>query len=472
MTDRGKAWLFKALMFTASASVLAACQTTSPYVERRAAEQAPPPAPAAPAATPGYDNPAESAPPTAAPSGTISAQPLPPAPQPTYTPPPPPPPAYTPPPPPPPPPAPPQYRTITTGRVVDADGPAEVYTVKSGDALDAIAKKMGLSRKELADLNDIKSPYRIKPGQKLTGPKSKAKAYTVASGDTLSAIGRRFSVSAQAIAEANDMAPSDTIRPGQKLVLPEGYKDLGPQRVLVTPPAPAYTAPAPSYTPPAPAYTPPAPAYTPPAPAYSPPPATPAPAARPAPTPSTSVYNRPSQSSAAATQAPPPAQSRPATPVQPAPAAPAPAATTASAAPSTAQIQAGRGRFIWPVRGSVIARFGPRGAEFNNGINISASSGTAVRAAAAGTVLYAGSEVKDFGNVVLIQHDNGFITSYGHLSRILVKNKDVIQQNQQIGEVGSTGAVTEPQLYFEIRLPPAANAPAKPFDPMTVLPPQ
>ena len=95
-----------------------------------------------------------------------------------------------------------------------------------------------------------------------------------------------------------------------------------------------------------------------------------------------------------------------------------------------------------------------------------------MRAAAAGTVLYAGSEVKDCGNVVLIQHDNGFITSYGHLSRVLVKNRDVIQQNQQIGEVGTTGAVSEPQLYFEIRLPPSADAAAKPFDPMTVLPPQ
>jgi murein DD-endopeptidase MepM/ murein hydrolase activator NlpD len=447
MTDRRKAWLLKAMMITASASVLAACQTTSPYVERRAAEQAPPAPPLTPAPMPGYDNPPEPPPPAAAPSGTISSEPLPPAPA-AYTPPPPPPPAYTP---PPAPPAPPQYRTVTTGRVVDADGPPKVYTVKPGDALDAIAREMGLTRKQLADLNDLEAPYLIKPGQKLTGPKSKAKAYIVVSGDTLSAIGRRFSVSAQAIADANDIERSDPIRPNQKLVLPDGYKDLGAQRVLVTPPAPS----TPAYNPPTPTPTPtPAPAYTPPSPT-------------PTPTPSTSVYNRPSQSAA---------QVQPTTPTPtpvptPTPRPAAPAITPA--APASSQIQTlGRGKFIWPLRGRVISGFSAAGAMANKGLNISAPSGTTVRAAAGGQVIYAGSQLSDYGNLVLIQHDDGFISVYAHLSRILVQNKAEVRQNQEIGEVGQTGGVTEPQLYFEMRFAAREADKREAFDPMLVLPRQ
>jgi murein DD-endopeptidase MepM/ murein hydrolase activator NlpD len=348
-----------------------------------------------------------------------------------------------PPPPPPPPPAPPQYRTVTTGRVVDAEGPAEVYTVQSGDALDAIARKMGLTRKQLADLNDLEAPYLIKPGQKLTGPKSKTKAYTVVSGDTLSAIGRRFSVTSQAIADANDMERSDTIRPGQKLILPDGYKDIGAQRVLVTPAAPAYTPPAPSYTPPTP---------------------TPTPAPAPTSTPTTTIYNRPSPSAAAES-------AQPSTPAPtPRPAAPA----ITPAVPANSQIQAlGRGQFIWPVRGRLISGYGARGSmERSDGINIAAPSGTTVRAAAAGKVIYAGSQLSDYGNLVLIQHANGFVSVYAHLSRILVQNQAEVRQNQEIGEVGQTGGVTEPQLYFEMRFAARETDKREPFDPTLVLPRQ
>jgi murein DD-endopeptidase MepM/ murein hydrolase activator NlpD len=337
---------------------------------------------------------------------------------------------------------------VTTGRVVDADGPPKVYTVKSGDALDGIARDMGLTRKELADLNDLKAPYLIKPGQKLTGPKSKAKAYVVVSGDTLSAIGRRFSVSAQAIADANDIERSDPIRPNQKLVLPDGYKDLGAQRVLVTPSAPSTTYSSPTPTPtPAPTYTPPSPT----------------------PTPSTSVYNRPSQSAAQVQPSTPTPTPTPAPTPTPRPAAPA----ITPAAPASSQIQTlGRGKFIWPLRGRVISGFSAAGAMANKGLNISAASGTTVRATAAGQVIYAGSQLSDYGNLVLIQHADGFISVYAHLSRILVQNKAEVRQNQEIGEVGQTGGVTEPQLYFEMRFAARETDKREAFDPMLVLPRQ
>lgn len=455
MTEQRKSWILQAALIGAGASVLAACQTTSPYVERRQNDSQAAAQPPAPRATPfdGEGNPTP--PPAAAPSGSVTSQPLPPAPQPTYTPPPPapvtPPPPPPPPPvvysPPPPPPAP-VYRQVTTGSVVNAEGPAVSYTVKSGDGLDGIAREMGVSRKVLADLNNLESPYLIKPGQKLKGPKSEAKAYVVQSGDTLSAIGRRFGVTVQALREANDMEDSDSIRPNQKVVLPKGFKDAGPQRVLVTPSVastPAVTSPVPAASSPVAVATP------------APRPSTPAPAE-----PASSGYNYPRPSQL------PPAPSAPVAsqPVTPRPAAP-PISTPAA---SSSQISTlGRGKFIWPVRGRVVAPFGPDGMQKMDGIKIATNVGTTVRASAAGEVKYAGSEIPGFGNLVLIEHANGFFTAYAHLSRIQVKIKDPVRQNQEIGESGSA---PEAALYFEMRYQSASMSKAEAFDPMLVLPAQ
>lgn len=444
MTEQRKSWILQAALIGAGASVLAACQTTSPYVERRQADSAPTTTQAPPPrATPfdGEGNPVN--PPAAVPSGTVSSQPLPaPAPQPTYTPPPPPPP---PPPPvvysPPPPPPAPVYRQITTGRVVDAQGPAVSYTVKSGDGLDGIAREMGVTRKILADLNNLESPYKIKPGQKLKGPASEAKAYVVQSGDNLSAIGRRFGVTAQALREANDLE-GDAIRPNQQIILPKGFKDAGPQRVLVTPPV------TPPVTPTVASPTPPAPVVSTP----TPPPASPAAVTPP---PSTSTYPKPSELPAS-----PPA------PVTPRPAAPPIARPSAS----NTQIQTlGRGKFIWPVRGRVMTAFGPDGMQKMDGMKIAAPVGTTVRASAGGTVRYVGNEIEGFGNLVLIQHADGFFTAYGHLSRMLVKFNDTVRQNQEIGESGNA---PEAALYFEMRYQSSSMNNVEAFDPMLVLPPQ
>lgn len=108
----------------------------------------------------------------------------------------------------------------------------------------------------------------------------------------------------------------------------------------------------------------------------------------------------------------------------------------------------------------------------SNGLNIAAPSGTTVRASAAGKVIYAGSQLSDYGNLVLIQHANGFVSVYAHLSRILVQNQAEVRQNQEIGEVGQTGGVTEPQLYFEMRFAARETDKREAFDPMLVLPRQ
>jgi len=108
--------------------------------------------------------------------------------------------------------------------------------------------------------------------------------------------------------------------------------------------------------------------------------------------------------------------------------------------------------FRWPVRGRVIVAFGPKpnGVQ-NDGINLAVPEGTPIKAAEDGVVAYAGSELKGYGNLVLVRHPNGFVTAYAHASDILVKRGEAVKRGQVIAHAGQTGNVTSPQLHFEIR---------------------
>ena len=108
--------------------------------------------------------------------------------------------------------------------------------------------------------------------------------------------------------------------------------------------------------------------------------------------------------------------------------------------------------FRWPVRGRVIAAFGPKpnGVQ-NDGINLAVPEGTPIKAAEDGVVAYAGSELKGYGNLVLVRHPNGFVTAYAHANDILVKRGEAVKRGQVIAHAGQTGNVTSPQLHFEIR---------------------
>jgi len=109
-------------------------------------------------------------------------------------------------------------------------------------------------------------------------------------------------------------------------------------------------------------------------------------------------------------------------------------------------------KFAWPVKGSVISSYGPKkGGLHNDGINIRAPKGSPVRAAENGTVVYAGNELKGYGNLVLVRHADRWMTAYAHMDRTLVKKGDAIKQGQSIGTVGSSGSVDSPQLHFETR---------------------
>ena len=108
--------------------------------------------------------------------------------------------------------------------------------------------------------------------------------------------------------------------------------------------------------------------------------------------------------------------------------------------------------FVWPVSGNVVSNFGAaNNGERNDGINIASDAGTPIHAAASGTVTYSGNELKDYGNLILIKHEGGYVTAYAHAERLVVNRGDTVTKGQVIGYVGSTGDVSSPQLHFEIR---------------------
>lgn len=104
--------------------------------------------------------------------------------------------------------------------------------------------------------------------------------------------------------------------------------------------------------------------------------------------------------------------------------------------------------FRWPARGRIIQGFKSGG---NDGINIAVPEGTAVKAAEGGVVKYAGSELKGYGNLVLIQHPNGFVSAYAHNGELDVKRGDTVKRGQTIAKAGQTGNVSSPQVHFELR---------------------
>lgn len=126
-------------------------------------------------------------------------------------------------------------------------------------------------------------------------------------------------------------------------------------------------------------------------------------------------------------------------------------------------VAAADARFEWPVRGRVLSEFGANaGGERNDGINISADYGTPIRAAEDGVVSYSGNELRGYGNLALLKHDNGYVTAYAHAERFVVRQGDHVMRGQVIGYVGSSGDVRKPQLHFEIRRGAHGEKPVNP----------
>ncbi|MFN4135955.1 MAG: peptidoglycan DD-metalloendopeptidase family protein [Novosphingobium sp.] len=248
-------------------------------------------------------------------------------------------------------------------------------------------------------------------------------SYTVQPGDTFADIARRWGVDMAELGEANGIPSPYVIRIGQVLKRPDPKG--APRPVPAPSPSPSGRAPVAA-----------------PAPTRTPPAAVPATSGAPSPVPQAET---------------PKAVPRPAPTLRPAPPPRPPLVPRDSDAPV----------MQWPTEGAVVTRFGERVAGIpSNGIDLSAHYGTKVRAAAAGTVLYAGKEPERFGQLILIDHGGGWITAYAYLGTMTVKEGDKVAARERIALVGRSGEAVRPTVHFEVR---RNNVPR---DPELFLPPR
>lgn len=306
----------------------------------------------------------------------------------------------------------------------EAISPGSTYVARGGDTIYTISRRSGVPTRALIDANNLSPPYALEAGMRLAIPS--IRTHEVRPGDTASQIAQRYGVPLRELVRVNAIEPPYVIRVGQRLAIPgAGASPSVPPVVAANePPARGQAAPRVAVET-----------------AALPPPAV---ASAPAPAPAP-----------AATQAPPtqPVPSSPSVPQQSAAAAAPPiAANPPAAAPDTDAGRAMAGRMLWPVRGVVVSDYGPKpGGLQNDGINIAAPRGTAFRAAENGVVIYAGNELRGFGNLLLVRHESGYVTAYAHADELSVQRGDQVRRGQTIGRVGSSGNVTSPQLHFEVR---------------------
>jgi murein DD-endopeptidase MepM/ murein hydrolase activator NlpD len=342
----------------------------------------------------------------------------------------------------PPPPA--ATRPLVAGRVESVNDLSHVVDVEKGDTVNTISDGLMTPKDSLIRANRLRKPFELEIGQTLKIPVHKV--YVVQAGDTLYGISRRFSTPVDVLSDINRIEEKSRLRTGQRVALPDGARDVGPM------PGPAE--PAATYAR--------ADESAPPSREVATADIAPAPAA-PYASSRDNAYALPSAPRPYATlgSRPPSRSTYP------------PAAVAPETAPSVSdsQIQlAGRGRFIWPVHGNLLSGFGPKsGGQRNDGVDIAAPERSAVKAAASGDVVYAGDQIPGFGNLVLIKHEGGWVTAYAHLSASEVKIREHVSQGDEIGQVGQTGGVDQPQLHFEIRYAPSTHDKARPIDPALVL---
>jgi murein DD-endopeptidase MepM/ murein hydrolase activator NlpD len=383
-------------------------------------------------------------------------------------------------------------------------GEAQNYTVIAGDTIDSVAQQFNMPVEALIAANHLVYPYALQQGQTLyipgRGAPGAGTGYIVVAGDTLTRIARHNGTTVAALAALNGLVSPYVIKVGQRLTLPGGSptQTAGVAAAPASTPAPAgemvYFPPA-EPAPPVPAagslkvateaLSPPAGASATPSTqasestgsqsAAAPPPVLLQPA-KPAAS-STGKTTAPASSSesgtsttASSTEAPAASTPAPSTSSTvasnaagtPTTAAPNTAPSTGGASPLVPPPQApaevappaprGSGKFLWPVNGKVVSVFGLKdGGQHNDGINIAAPLGTPVRAAENGVVVYAGNELRGFGNLLLIRHADGWVSAYAHCDALLVKRGDQVKRGQVIARVGQTGAVSSPQLHFELR---------------------
>jgi murein DD-endopeptidase MepM/ murein hydrolase activator NlpD len=309
--------------------------------------------------------------------------------------------------------------------------------VQAGDTVYSIARRFNVPVRTLIETNNLQPPYQLVPGSVLV--LSQSRTHKVERGEYLSLIARKYQVDTSALARANNLGPPYTIYPNQVLNLPSSMVQApavtaepaptGLGRMVLTSPNAASGSGGPATS----------------SVVAAPPP----PAAVPRLPPRGELLSAPP-----ATSAPVPAPDNAATAARPelvATAPPSPPENPRENSVPQPPTLAGSG-FVWPVKGKVIAEFGPTGkGQHNDGINIAAERGTPVKATENGVVAYAGNELRGFGNLLLIKHADGWMSAYAHNEELLVSRGDQVRRGQVIAKVGSSGGVTQPQLHFELR---------------------
>jgi len=139
----------------------------------------------------------------------------------------------------------------------------------------------------------------------------------------------------------------------------------------------------------------------------------------------------------------------------------APEATKATESGSTSASGSAHGVWLWPATGNLIARFDPEAG--SNGIDIAGTDGSPVRAAAKGKVVYAGTGLRGYGLLIIIKHDETFLSAYAHNRAVTISEGDPVHRGQIIAEMGQSGAAST-RLHFEIRRD------GQPVDPLQYLP--
>ncbi len=283
-------------------------------------------------------------------------------------------------------------------------GGMQTVSVHPGETVYQVAQRVGVPVRDMIDANHLSPPYYLAAGQTLVVPVPHI--YVVQKGDWLSTIANRFNVSQNSIARLNQLSPPYKLQVGQQLQLPNFHGEDVDTGTLNA----AGAASASEGVPPPP----------------------------------------PREAVETAPLGPPSAMAKPGMTDRSSPAALAPPTTVAALPMEEAALPASG--FMWPVRGEVVSTFGAKpGGLHNDGINIAAAEGTPVHSAAAGTVAYAGNDLKGFGNLILIRHADGWVTAYAHLASMNVAKGATVKAGQTIGAVGQTGSVDSPQLHFELR---------------------
>jgi murein DD-endopeptidase MepM/ murein hydrolase activator NlpD len=368
----------------------------------------------------------------------------------------------------------------------------DLIEVQAGDTIYGLSRRHHVSVAELMTLNNLGNP-NIHPGQKLYLPASDSSAaaasaaveaarpapvpltqaspeiaaryndtYTVKPGDSLYSIARIHKVRFSELQQVNGISDPRRVKPGMTLRIPNSGAGASAQGVAANG-APSSTVPplaSSQSTPSAPVSS---------ADTKSSEPQRYGGATTMQPTIINGDKRVASLSDKATDASPEVAPVPPSPPDRKPQAAEQPVATerkiaVAAPPPSSAPTSVDNTKLRWPVSGKIIAGFGTRpDGTHNDGINMQVPLGTEVHAAESGVVAYAGSELKGYGNLVLLRHDNDWVTAYAHNDELLVKRGDKVRRGQIIAKAGKSGTVDQPQLHFELRQG------SKPVDPTPYL---